>query len=134
MTSPEAPVKKRRAPKFILISLLILCAGIAVYIGICGITYSDGTRSGILTKVSRKGFVFKTYEGELNVGGLNQGDGTILPASIFLFSVREKTVYDELERLQGRKVVLHYQQVVKNLFWQGETNYFITAVRPASNL
>jgi hypothetical protein len=68
------------------------------------------------------------------VGGLNQGDGTIMPASIFLFSVRQKTVYDELEKLQGRKVILHYQQVVKNLFWQGETDYFITAVRPATNL
>lgn len=134
MTTPEAPVKKRRAGKFIFITLLVIAAGIAVYIGICGITYSDGTRSGVLTKVSRKGYVFKTYEGELNVGGLNQGDGTIMPATIFLFSIRDKAVYHELERLQGRKVVVHYHQVVKNLFWQGETNYFITAVRPAANL
>jgi hypothetical protein len=134
MTHSDAPVKKRRAVKYISITLLVIFALAAAYLGICSITYSDGTRSGILTKVSRKGFIIKTYEGELNVGGLNQGDGTIMPASIFLFSVRQKTVYDELEKLQGRKVILHYQQVVKNLFWQGETDYFITAVRPATNL
>lgn len=87
----------------------------------------------MLTKVSRKGFIFKTYEGEMNVGGLNQGDGTIMPATIFRFSVTDKEVYDKLQDLQGRKVVVHYRQVVKNLFWQGETDYFITAAKPASN-
>jgi hypothetical protein len=78
--------------------------------------------------VSRKGFVFKTYEGELNIGGFSQGDGTILPASIFKFSVSDRKVYDRLEQMQGHKVVLHYKQVIKNFFWQGETDYFIYEV------
>jgi hypothetical protein len=134
MMPANAPVKKRRAGKFIAVTLLVLTAIAAGYIAVCGMTYSDGTRSGILTKISRKGLLFKTYEGELNIGGLNQGDGTIMPATIFLFSVRDKVIYDDLEKLQGRKVVVHYQQVVKNLFWQGETDYFITSVRPAKNL
>jgi hypothetical protein len=88
-------------------------------------TYSEGTRSGVLTKVSKKGFIFKTYEGELNVGGFNQGEGTIMPASVFKFSANKKSVYDQLESEQGKKVVLHYKQVVKNFFWQGETDYFV---------
>ena len=90
--------------------------------------YSEGTRSGILTKVSKKGFIFKTYEGELIIGGLNQGDGAIMPASIFYFSVTDKVVYDKLEADQGKKVVLHYKQVLKNFFWQGETDYFVSQV------
>ncbi|MBL7931218.1 MAG: 6-phosphogluconate dehydrogenase [Bacteroidia bacterium] len=111
-----------------MFALLILSAGFFIYYFICGMTYSEGTRSGILTKVSKKGFLFKTYEGEIIIGGLNQGDGAILPARVFNFSVREKGVYDQLEKDQGKKVVLHYREVIKSFFWQGETNYFVDSV------
>jgi hypothetical protein len=124
-TVQSAPKKKNKFRRFLIIFVLGLTAAWFVYYFICGMTYSEGTRSGILTKVSRKGFVFKTYEGELNIGGFSQGDGTILPASIFNFSVRDKKVYEKLEQMQGHKVVLHYRQVMKNFFWQGETDYFI---------
>jgi hypothetical protein len=121
----EQPPRKRKFRKFLFISLFVIAVVLTSYYFICGMTYSDGTRSGILTKVSRKGFVFKTYEGEMNIGGLNQGDGTIMPATIFKFSVQDRNVYDKLEQLQGSKVVVHYRQVVKNFFWQGETDYFV---------
>lgn len=111
-----------------IIFFLLLIAGLGIYYFVCGLTYSEGTRSGILTKVSKRGFLFKTYEGELNIGGLNQGDGTIMPATVFYFSTQSKTVYDKLESMQGRKVVLHYRQVIKNLFWQGDTDYFVHEV------
>jgi hypothetical protein len=119
------PRKKSKFKRFLIFFALGLIVAWFIYYFICGMTYSEGTRSGILTKVSHKGFVFKTYEGELNVGGFSQGDGTILPASIFNFSVRDKKVYNKLEQMQGHKVVLHYRQVMKNFFWQGETDYFI---------
>lgn len=122
------PKKKSRFKKFAFIFLLVLiCIGF-IYYFICGMSYSDGTRSGILTKVSRKGFIFKTYEGELNIGGVNQGEGTIMPLTIFKFSTTKKQIYDSLEVYQGRKVVLKYRQVIKNFFWQGDTDYFVDHV------
>lgn len=114
--------------RFAVITALVLIVSWFIYYFICGMTYSEGTRSGILTKMSKKGFVFKTYEGELIVGGLNQGDGAVMPATTFKFSVTEKPVYDLLEAGQGKKVVLHYKQVIKNFFWQGETDYFVHQV------
>lgn len=124
-----APVpKKNKLRKFLLIFSISLIIIWFIYYFICGMAYSEGTRSGILTKVSKKGYVFKTYEGELNVGGFSQGDGTIMPASIFKFSVPDKKVYNELEAMQGHKVVLHYKQVMKNFFWQGETDYFVEKI------
>lgn len=111
-----------RLLRWTAISLLI--AGI-VYYFICGITYSEGTRSGVLTKISKRGYIFKTFEGELNVGGLNQGDGTIMPLSIFYFSVPDEAVYKAIENAQGKKVVLHYKEVIHSFFWQGETDYFV---------
>lgn len=119
---------KNKFRKFLLITLFFLMLASVAYYYICGFAYSEGTRSGILTKVSKRGFVFKTYEGELIIGGLNQGDGAVLPGVIFKFSIVDRSVYDQLEADQGRKVILHYKQVIKNFFWQGETDYFVHQV------
>ncbi len=132
MDSPEslgAPApKKNKLKRFATLTAVAVIVVWFVYYFICGLTYSEGTRSGVLTKVSKKGYVFKTYEGELIIGGLNQGDGAIMPATIFKFSIADKKVYDMLEADQGRKVILHYKQVIKNFFWQGETDYFVHEV------
>jgi hypothetical protein len=127
-THTPLPKKGNRLRKFLIIFSLALVAACVIYYFICGMTYSKGTRSGILTKVSEKGYIFKTYEGEMNVGGFNEAGGTIMPASIFRFSVRDKQVYQQLETAQGHKVVVHYRQVMKNFFWQGDTDYFIYQV------
>lgn len=131
-TSQTVQPKKGKFKKFLIIFSLIVVAGLLIYYFICGMAYSKGTRSGILTKVSEKGYIFKTYEGELNVGGFNQEGGTIMPASIFKFSVTDKKVYEKMEALQGNKVVLHYKQVMKNFFWQGDTDYFIYECSPVN--
>ncbi|HQQ94540.1 MAG TPA: 6-phosphogluconate dehydrogenase [Bacteroidia bacterium] len=114
-----------RFSRFFRWAALTLVLAMLAYYFICGITYSEGTRSGVLTKISKRGYVFKTYEGELNIGGLNQGDGTIMPLSIFKFSVQDDKVYLALQDAQGRKVVLFYKEVIKSFFWQGESNYFV---------
>jgi hypothetical protein len=123
--SLNPPEKKNTVRKVILITTLILVVGLTAYYFICGMTYSEGTRSGVLTKVSKKGYFFKTFEGELNVGGLDQGDGTIMPMTVFKFSIEYEKTYKKLDELQGRKVILHYNQVIKNFVWQGETDYFV---------
>ncbi|MEO6303374.1 MAG: 6-phosphogluconate dehydrogenase [Bacteroidia bacterium] len=122
------PKKKNKFKRFAFIFLLILILIWFIYYFICGMSYSKGTRSGVLIKVSEKGFIFKTFEGELNIGGVNQGEGTFMPMTIFKFSTTKKPIYDSLEAYQGHKVVLKYRQVIKNFFWQGETDYFIDHV------
>lgn len=120
--------KKNNFKRFLLIFILIITIIWFIYYFVCGLTYSEGTRSGILTKVSKKGYVFKTFEGELNVGGFSQGDGTIMPNSIFKFSVIKENIYKKIQEKEGKKVVLHYKQVIKNFFWQGDTDYFVLDV------
>jgi hypothetical protein len=119
------PPKKNVFRKVALISTISIIVGLTAFYFICGMTYSDGTRSGILTKVSRKGYVFKTYEGEINIGGINQGDGTIMPATVFKFSIKKKDIYDKVESMQGKKIIVRYKEVIKVFFWQGESKYFV---------
>jgi hypothetical protein len=78
-------------------------------------------------KISKKGWVCKTWEGEL---AMTTQPG--VPAQLFQFSVRDDAVGAKLSALSGDRVTLVYAQHVgipTTCF--GETEYFITDVRPA---
>jgi len=88
-------------------------------------SYSDGDRAGILQKFSRKGWVFKTWVGELAM--------SIVPGvtpTIWNFSVRDGAVADKLRAAIGKRVALHYTEhlgVPTSAF--AETSYFVDGVR-----
>ena len=125
-------LKKSKWPKRIFLILLTVIAILCIYVFICGLTYSSGTRTGVVIKVSQKGFIFKTYEGELNLGGFSQGEGTIIAKNIWNFSIQKNdtAIYNTITRSEGRQIRLHYKEVIKHFFWQSETSYFIDKAEP----
>ena len=116
---------KSKLRKWILILVVVIILVNVVTFLVCNFTYSEGNRAGTLIKFSKKGYVFKTYEGELNVGGIGNVPGTAQMNQTWLFSVRDQPVADSLMTMEGKKVSLHYKQVLKNMIWQGETDYFV---------
>ncbi len=84
--------------------------------------YSDGSREGILYKFSRKGNIFKTYEGEIIQPGLRSMQGGVINTNNLSFSVTDIALADSLNKLLGKNVKLHYIQYRKCLPWRGE-NY-----------
>ncbi|HRD07632.1 MAG: hypothetical protein U0V54_06975 [Saprospiraceae bacterium] len=96
---------------------------------LCGVTYyfyrtytlSEGTRTGMLFKISRKGKIFKTYEGQIQLAGATM----MSKQSIWEFSVTNPKTYNDLQTLEGKNVRLHYKEVVDAFPWQGETNYLV---------
>lgn len=91
-------------------------------------TYSEGNRAGILQKFSKKGSLFKTYEGELVMSSIATTGSTTIASEKFYFSVKDKKVAKELFGLEGKHVTLRYEQKRGHLPWSGDTNYFITGV------
>jgi hypothetical protein len=93
--------------------------------------YSSGIRAGVPVKFSKKGVIFKTYEGELNVGGLTNSSEGAIPTT-WAFSVRrsEDQVLEDMERAMTghERVKLHYKQKYVQLFWRGDTEYFVDRV------
>lgn len=89
-------------------------------------TYSSGQRAGYLQKFSKRGWLCKTWEGELQL--------TAIPGAApekFLFSTRSDSIAMELNRLSGRHVTVDYEQhkgLPSSCF--GDTEYFIVGVRP----
>jgi hypothetical protein len=116
--------------KWVFLIILLAIIGGALYYMTFGY-YSDGTRVGSLIKLSRKGYVFKTYEGQLQVGGMSDGTGSMM-ASNWDFSVDEDNdaAIDALNLASkmGQRVVLHYEEKFFQLPWNGDTKYFITSV------
>jgi hypothetical protein len=90
-------------------------------------SYSEGERVGFVQKVSKKGWVCKTNEGELAMANvLGQ------QAQLFDFTVPDDAVVGQMETLSGHKVAIHYQEhrgIPSSCF--GDTGYFVTAVKKA---
>ncbi len=91
-------------------------------------TYSEGNRSGTLQKFSKKGNVFKTYEGELIMSSITSTSSTTIASEKFYFSVKDDSIANVLFNLEGKHVTLHYEQKRSHLPWNGETNYLITSL------
>lgn len=106
---------------FITLGIIVLLMT-ATYAFIYFVPYSEGTRSGELIKISRKGVLIKTWEGEISQG--------ISGAQIFSFSVQDKEeeVIQKLDEYQGRYVKLRYKERYATFPWLGDTKYFITSV------
>jgi hypothetical protein len=125
------PAKKRRSRfgLFLFLFLLVIVGGFALYVwGTLRFSYSDGERAGYVQKFSRKGWLCKTWEGELAMANL---PGTL--PQLFLFSVREPAVAEQINQSMGRRVALHYEQhkgVPSSCF--GETEYYVTQVQPVA--
>ncbi|HAT80565.1 MAG TPA: 6-phosphogluconate dehydrogenase [Flavobacterium sp.] len=110
--------------KFIVITIgILLLSGIGYFTVLYNATYSEGVRSGELIKFSKKGIVFKTYEGELSQG--------ISGAQIFSFSVldSDEKVISDLKEMEGNYVKLTYVERYRTFPWWGDSKYFIIEVR-----
>ena len=109
--------------KFLIKTFIVILLVIATYFAfVYYISYSEGVRAGELVKFSKKGVLFKTWEGEISQG--------VSEAQIFKFSVEngETKVIEDLNKYQGRLVKLTYFERYKTLFWIGDTQYFISKV------
>jgi len=126
-TTSSTPVRSFFKKAIIILAILIV-VGTALTFFVFNYSYSDGNRAGVIIKFSRKGFLMKTYEGELNIGGMGNIPNTAQRNEIWNFSVRDKAIADSIVHLQGRKVTVHYTEVVKAMPWQGETNYFVDGI------
>ncbi len=109
----------------VLMGLLLIVALVAAYFWVTLTwSYAAGERAGWVQKFSRKGWICKTWEGELAMVSM-PGAAT----EQFAFTVWEDAVGEQINRLMGRRVALHYEQKVglpTSCF--GETRYYVTKV------
>lgn len=115
--------------KVLKISVLLIVALVFIFAGYVMIalnwSYSKGERIGYIQKFSEKGWLCKTWEGELQM--------LPVPGAVpekFVFSVRDKAVIDKINSSSGKKISLYYEQhkgIPTNCF--GESEYFAADVK-----
>lgn len=107
---------------FLTIVLILGFLLLGIYAFAYYVPYSEGVRSGELIKISKKGVLFKTWEGQISQG--------ISGAQIFEFSVLDEKaeVIEKLKEYQGEYVKLNYVERYATFPWLGDTKYFITTV------
>jgi hypothetical protein len=117
--------------KKFLLTLLGVTLVLAILFIIANVTftYSEGSRAGRLIKFATRGYVFKTFEGEMNLGGVtNATSGNLMMNYMWDFSVDDKTVADSLSKLEGRDIRVHYKEKLGKLPWRGETKFIVDKV------
>jgi hypothetical protein len=128
---PAIPQVIRRHPLVITLIALIalpllvftLWAGLTL-----NYTYSSGDRAGFLQKISKRGWLCKTWEGELQLSAIPGSQ-----PEKFLFTTRSDSIAALLQKMSGQRVVLEYKQhvgVPGTCF--GDTEYFVTGVHPVA--
>jgi hypothetical protein len=124
--TPPPPPKKKTRWSLVLASIILiplLLVGIYTFF-VLSWSYSDGDRAGALRKFSRKGWLCKTYEGEMVLEPVN-----VANPQVWAFTVRDEAVVQQLSQAIGQRVQLHYTEhkgVPTTCF--GETQFYVDAV------
>jgi len=113
----------------IKVVVAVIIAGIVGLAGFTWLTlhwsYSEGERAGYVQKLSKKGWVCKTWEGEMAMVTM---PGTV--SEKFYFTVPDEALAAQLNASVGKRMALHYEQhrwIPNSCF--GETEYFVTGMR-----
>src|SRR4051812_34888074 len=136
MTEPSEPTavtEPKRSHKLVTLAGILVLVPVLIFTlwtwVTLGYAYSRGERAGYVQKLSKKGWLCKTWEGELAMVNL---PGSVTP-QIFNFTVRNDSVAQVIEADLGKRVSLTYEEhrgVPSSCF--GETDYFVTNVRTVS--
>ncbi len=113
---------------FLFLILLALLAAAYVWLALKW-SYSNGERAGYVQKFSNKGWLCKTWEGEIALVSM---PGAV--AEKFYFTVHDDAVAEKISRAMGKRVALHYEEKVglpNSCF--GETRYFVKHVTLADD-
>jgi hypothetical protein len=110
----------------VLIAVIAIVFGLISWVSLSWV-YADGERAGYVQKFSRRGYVCKTWEGEI---ALVTMPGTV--ADKFTFTVRDPAVAARINANIGERLVMHYEQhkwLPTSCY--GDTEYFVTSVAVA---
>lgn len=97
--------------------------------------YSDGSRSGIVSKFSHKGIFWKSWEGQMNLGGMTNDSEGNLVSNVWEFSIdnNDPKLNELVSKVQeaqesGKRVKITYKQELFVAAWRAKTNYLIQKV------
>ncbi len=111
----------------ILIGVIVLVAA-AIFYFRYGRPFGEGVKAGTLNYVVYKGWLWKTYEGEVILAGFQNKVNSSLQSNEFTFSIDNEAVAKRLELASGKEVQLHYYEYVGTLPWRGVSKFIVDSI------
>lgn len=114
-------------------SFIVILSLTATYLFLVYANYSTGVRSGFVVKVSEKGYLAKTYEGQINIetfGAIKNNPNQLTSTWEFSIPKDRPDIYEKLQKvsLTGERVNVKYEEKFATLWWRGDTKYFVVDV------
>lgn len=90
--------------------------------------FAEGVKSGVLNYAVYKGNLFKTYEGKLIQQGFGRQNNGSFQSYEFEFSIKDKDLFNVMERNSGKVFDLHYKEYHGRVPWRGNTVYIVDSI------
>lgn len=116
-----------------IVILLLVAGGVIIYWKYFFV-FGEGVKSGHLNYAVKKGNIFKTYEGKLIQEGIRSKTVGSIQSYEFEFSIKNKHIFEILEKNSGKLFDLHYKEFHNAVPWRGNTIYIVDSIlsmRPA---
>jgi hypothetical protein len=111
------------------IIVLVVVVGLLLFFGMrYYFVFGEGVKAGTLNYVVKKGFVFKTYEGEMILTGLQSRAPNSMQSNEFSFSIEEGALAQKLMLNSGREMQLHYKEYLGSVPWRGYSKFIVDSV------
>lgn len=120
----------------ILLFIFILVTGIIFLRITTGIPieYSTGERTGIVYKISHSGILWKTYDGEMNLGGISKNKDNV-SVNTWAFSVKDPALVTKITTAceQGEIITIQYKEPYLMTYRNGKTKCLVTGIKEKVN-
>jgi hypothetical protein len=111
----------------VLVGVIVLVLALIYYFRY-GRPFGEGVKAGTLNYVVYKGWLWKTYEGEVILAGFQNKVNSSLQSNEFTFSIDNEAVAKRLELASGKEVQLHYYEYVGTLPWRGVSKFIVDSI------
>jgi hypothetical protein len=95
--------------------------------------FGEGVKAGTLNYIVKKGYVFKTYEGEMILTGLQSKAPNSMQSNEFTFSIDDAALAQRLMLNSGREMQVHYKEYLGSVPWRGYSKFIVDSVVMISN-
>jgi hypothetical protein len=113
---------------FTILLLTILVLGAVWFAWHFYWVFGEGVKAGQLNNFTKKGYIFKTYEGKLIQAGFQGGQPGSVQSNEFRFSVVSESVAAKLMSNSGKEFELHYKEYMGTLPWRGTSEFIVDSI------
>jgi hypothetical protein len=116
----------------IIVFVVVLVVGVLIgtrYFYVVG----EGMKAGTLNYVVKKGYVFKTYEGEMILDGFQSKGPNTMQSNEFLFSITDTALAMKLMLSAGNHVLVRYKEYNGAVTWRGYSKFIVDSLVSISN-